>query len=176
LSYINPNASFFPNGARGSTTELFATVGTSLFPGELYGFYPHAEVHYDPDEVDGFYWAGGVGKTLGIGQALEAFGLKPAGDAGALLDRFSFTLNATVAYSSLNHSDWTYGLEEAGFSDFSGSGTLTFRIDKNTVISTGVGGAVIIDPQLRDWFDDIDIRSDNVWVTFGIGWEFGSSS
>lgn len=177
LSYVLPNASFFPNGPRGSTTEVFGNLGSPFFSDKIYSFYPHFAVNYDPDEGDGFYFNAGVGKAVLIAEVLDIFGLKPSGGfAAKAVDSLSFQVDLAVGYSSSRHSFWTYGIREEGFADFTGIGTLSCKLDENTVVSIGVGGASILDEDLRDWFDTINIENDNVWVSFGIGWEFGSTS
>ena len=177
LSYVIPNGSFFPNGPRGSTTEIFGNLGSPIFSEEPYRFYPHFAVNYDPDEADGFYFNAGIGKGTLISEILDIFGLKPSGGfAAKVVDSLSFQIDVGVGYSSARESFWNYGLSEEGFADFTGTGTLSCKIDKNTVVSVGVGGSSIIDQDLRDCFDTINIENDNVWVIFGIGWEFGGAS
>lgn len=177
LTYVLPNGSAFPNGPRGTTTELFANVGTPVFAGEIYSFYPHFTTHYDPDEADGFYFKGGVAKGVGIRPALDRLGIAPPGDLSRrIVESLSFQVNLAVGYSSSDQAFWDYGLDKGGFSDFTGTGTLLCRFFERTTISVGVGGSTIIDEDLDEWFDLIGIDSDNVWVRFGVGWEFGGES
>jgi hypothetical protein len=177
ISYILPNASFFPNGPRGTTSAVFGTIGGQVFGEELYSFYPHFTTIYDPDEANGFYFKGGLAKGVNFGGLLEDFGLLPAGESvQKALKNLNFEINAAAGYASGNQSLWDYGLHKEGFADFTGTGTLSYSIDAMTVFSIGVGGSTIIDDKIEDWFDLIDIDSDNIWVNIGIGFKFGNTS
>lgn len=149
LSYILPDGREFPNGVRGSTTEVFGTVA-----GELLGFQPAITVHYDGDEVDGFYFNGSVRRPFSIS------------------DRFRADLGVSLGYSTRDEADWTYGIETAGFSDLKGEARLFYDHNDNTTFMLGVAGSTIVDDKIEDWFEVIDIESDNVWVFLGILWSF----
>ncbi|HLU48733.1 MAG TPA: hypothetical protein VK116_11640, partial [Planctomycetota bacterium] len=140
---------------RTSTTELFAAADVGLFQRELWGFSPHLSVHYDPDEADGVYLQGGV-----------------RSQRYKIWRELTFGVDFAIAYSDNGHSLWTYGLDESGFADFRGTGSLAYAFNANTVGFLGVSGSVIIDGDLQDWFDVIGIDSENVWVHGGMEFTF----
>ncbi len=154
LAYILPNGSDFPNGVRGSTTEFFMMISKPLFEQEIYSFTPSIRMDYDPDEVDGFYFVGEINKGIQIN------------------DLFRVDLGVGLGYSEENHSDWTYGVDAAGLADLRGTAALTYIFDEATTVTLGLGASTIIDSEIRDWFDLIDIDSENFWVSLGVGWTF----
>lgn len=154
LAYVIPNGSEFPNGVRGSTTELFVSAHKTLFGDEIYSFTPSIRMDYDPDEVDGFYFRGGLSKGIPLGQM------------------FQLDLGVHLGYSEENHSDWTYGVDEAGLADLRGSAAVSYFFDESTTVYLGVGASTIIDSEIRDWFDIVGIDSDNFWVNLGVSWTF----
>lgn len=140
---------------RTSTSEVFASADLDLFQDRVWGFTPHATVHYDPDEADGVYLNGGIrSKQYSIWRDLSAI------------------VDLTVGYSDDAHSLWTYGVSDAGFADFTGKATLLYDLNENTFAFAGVAGSVIIDSEIADWFDLIGIDSENVWARGGIGYRF----
>ena len=156
LQYVLPNGSQFPNGPRGTTSEVFVSGSTTLFGDEVYSFVPVASVHYDVDESEGWYLNGGIRKDLPL----------------PWIDALRSDISATVGWSSDKHSLWAYGLEESGFADFQGGLRLHYDLNENTTVSAGVAGSVLIDQDLRDWVELIDISEDNVWVWLGMTWSW----
>lgn len=168
-SYVLPNGSEFLNGPRGTTTELFATAGGDVLPKSIFGFYPLMSLHYDVDEAEGFYLNGGVHK-----------GFTLAGD-------LRLDLGVSLGYSSENHSRWTYGTAEEGFSDLRGTATLTYPLGEATIIAAGVAASTITDDDIRRWIEtraivrrrpgaldpfERGIDTDTVWYTLGVTHEF----
>ncbi|MFN0057182.1 MAG: hypothetical protein ACKVX7_01880 [Planctomycetota bacterium] len=152
ISYVLPDGSEFPNGVRGTTTEVFGVVGHEI----PFGLYPSFRADIDWDEVDGYY----------LNTAIErALALPPIDPVRALV-------KLSLGYSDDNHSDWTYGLDESGFSDLRAAGTLFYDYNANTTFSLGLAASTILDDDLRDWFELIDISPDNVWITTGVGFTF----
>ncbi|MCA8959281.1 MAG: hypothetical protein KDC38_02160 [Planctomycetes bacterium] len=147
-SYILPNGTEFPNGERGTTTEFFLNL-----TGEVLGITTEAELHYDWDEVDGYYAKLGARKIF-------------------RRNRLAFELGAHVGYSDDNHSEWTYGLKEAGLADLRGTAKVNFAFDDRTDLFARLGASTILDSDLRDWFDLIGINENNIWLELGVDWSF----
>lgn len=147
-SYVLPDGAFFPNGPRGTTTEMFASVGH-----DIAGFYPMLVVHYDVDEVDGFYANTGVSRGFDLGEKLSLAG------------------EVALGYSNDDHSLWAYGIEEAGLADLRGTATATYLATLNTSVVLQLAASTILDSTIQDWFDDVlGIDSDNFWASIGIVW------
>jgi hypothetical protein len=154
VGYILPDGADFPNGVRGSTTEVFTSAGTALFEGKFYSLRPVARVHYDGDEANGLYLNGGLFKSF------------------AVIRNLSADLGVSLGYSDDGHSDWTYGLSEEGIADLRGTARFLYALSDNTTAWVGLGASTIIDRDLQDWFDLLGIDRDNVWGTVGLGWSF----
>ncbi|MEM7263213.1 MAG: hypothetical protein AAF488_14580 [Planctomycetota bacterium] len=148
VSYILPNGLEFPNGERGTTTEWFLSI-----VGEILGVTTEAELHYDWDEVDGYYAKVGARK-------------------GFKREKLGAEIGAHLSYSDDDHSDWTYGLSESGFADVRATGKVTYDFDDRTTFYGELGLSTIIDSELRDWFDLIGIEENNVWLELGVNWRF----
>ena len=147
-SYVLPDAAFFPNGPRGSTTETFLSVGR-----DVRGFYPLLVLHYDFDEVDGLYANAGVSRSFGLGEKLALEG------------------NLSLGYSDEDHSLWTYGLEESGLADLRGTASASYLSSEHTTIVLEFAASTILDSAIEDWMDDVlEIESNNVWASLGIAW------
>lgn len=149
LTYALPDGREFPNGVRGTTTEIFSTIA-----GELFGFLPSLTIHYDGDEIDGFYVNAGVKRPFEFG------------------DRFALEVGASLGYSDDDQSDWSYGIDTGGLADLQGKAQLFYTFNDNTTFTGGVAGSTIIDSDIERWFDVIGIESDNVWAFLGILWAF----
>lgn len=149
LAYVLPDGREFPNGIRGSTTEIFGTV-----EGDVIGFFPSLTVHYDGDEVDGVYIETGVRRPF------------------ELSDKLSIDAALNVGYSDKNQSDWNYGLDRAGLADLRGEIKAFYAWNDSTTLMAGVAGSTILDKDIEDWFDVIGIDSDNVWGFIGVLWSF----
>ena len=150
-SYALQNPDDFPlTGERGETKEAFVEVGR-LVPFDLY---PAVSVHFDFDEVDGWYMTGSVAREFPLDEKLTA-------DA-----------KVALSYSDEEASDWTYGLDAAGLADLRVSGALNYFYDDHTTLLTSLNFATIVDDELSDWFDAIGIESDNFWITLGVVWGY----
>lgn len=156
-SYNVPNGEEFVLRAaaspRGSTTEVFATVAT-----EVAGFVPQLEVHYDYDEVDGFYLNGSVARGWAIDERLTLIG------------------TVALGWSDEDMSLWAYGVPlgrgGAGLADLEGSARLTYALDEHTTLSFLVAASTIVDDDIADWFDIVEIDDSPLWASLGIGWSF----
>jgi hypothetical protein len=166
-SYVLPAGSEFLNGSRGTTSELFAALGSDLFPGKLYGFYVLFAAYYDPHKVDGYYLNGGIFKGWDLAEKLRLH------------------LGGSLGYSDKNHSLWTYGQAQEGFTDLRGTLALEYAIAENTTIAAGVAASTILHGVIRDWIrtraiveraPDGSLRrgidTDTVWYTLGVHWRF----
>jgi hypothetical protein len=165
--YVLPNGSEYLNESRGTTTEVFASVGGDVLPESIFGFYPLVTAHQDIDEADGVYVNGGIFKGF------------------ELMKELSLHLGASIGYSNEKHSIWTYGVKEDGFSDLRGTATLSYRLDEHTTIAVSVAAWTLIDTDIERWVNNRAIVSDHgggnfrrgintdtVWGTAGVSWKF----
>ena len=165
FAYVHPFASEFPNGARGSTTEVFGTVGFPLFSDEWFRIRPFGSVHADFDESNGLYAQAGIQKEIAFAD-FETFA------ENEFFRNLAIDLQVMAGYSDEGHSWWAYGLEDVGLSDVQGRLRVSYHFSPQFRVFAGVDGSVVIDDELRDWFDVINIGTDNVWGTVGVGWTF----
>ena len=152
-SYALQNPDDFPrapNGERGETKELFVTASREID----YGIVPSLSVHWDFDEAEGIYLNAAALREFPIDEKWVA-------DAGV-----------SLGYSDENQSDWNYGIEESGFADARLRGGVSYFMDRHTTLRGSVNFSTIVDSKLRDWFDVIDISTENVWVTLGATWSY----
>lgn len=148
-AYILPNGLEFPFGQRGETKEVFVEAGRAV--GD---FYPALRLFYDFDEVEDLYAQGSVRYDLPIDEDWAA----------------DFEL--TLGYSGEDQSVWNYGIAESGLADLRGVGSVYYAWDEFTEVRAQIGLSTILDSGIEDWFEAIDIESDNAWVTLGVGWSF----
>lgn len=144
-------------GVRGSTNEVSLTVAQREI---ALGITPRVEIHYDYDEIDGYY-------------------LRAGATRGFVLDeKLRLDLELHLGYSDEKHSFWMYGIDEAGFADLGAEVRLGYQIDAATNVSLFVAGSSLVDKDLRDWFDGVltdsglPIASDNLWGGIGVSWNF----
>ena len=135
---------------RGETKELFLVISREVF----WELVPAIGIHYDFDEVDGWYFNGAVTRAFPIAE-------KFAADAGV-----------SLGYSDGDQSEWNYGLNESGLADLQAAGRLSYFLDDHTTIRASVNGSTIIDEDLQDWFDLIDIAHNNLWASIGVNWGY----
>lgn len=138
--------------ARGPTTEFFVRAST-----DVAGFTPAVTLHYDWDEIDGFYGEADVSRTFELVRDDE--------EDRTLL---SARANVGLAYSDRNQSAWNYGLQKGGLADLRGGIELGYAFDERTTLVLAVRGSSILDNQLRGWFDVIGIDPDVAWASLGI--------
>ncbi len=151
ISYALQNPDDFPFAAeRGETKELFFDVSRPVG----WELVPSLTFHYDFDEVEGLYVNGAVSREFPVREKLVA------------------EARVSLGWSDEEQSDWTYGLEEAGLADLQGRAGLAYRLDENTTIRLELSGSTIVDEDLRDWFDQIDVDADTVWVSLGASWAY----
>ncbi|MCX6638941.1 MAG: hypothetical protein NTW14_00450 [bacterium] len=85
------------------------------------------------------------------------------------------TLNASVGYGNKNHHQYWFGMDKAGFCDFTGSLNLAYAPPKwgaYMSVSGELGYATILDKDIADLFKNVNGKdiSSNLW--FGLGLNF----
>jgi hypothetical protein len=151
VSYVPQNADDFPFvEERGETKEFFVDIA---HPGP-FGIVPSLTLHYDFDEVEGWYLNTAVARGFPINEKL------------------ALDLRLSLGHSDSRQSDWNYGLRASGLADLQGSGRLTYQLDKNTTLHLSVNGSTIVDSDLRDWFDVLGIDADTYWAGIGVRWTY----
>jgi hypothetical protein len=151
VEYALQNPDDFPFAAeRGETKELFVSVSRPV----AWELVPSLTIHYDIDEVEGWYANAATERAFTINEEFVA-------DA-----------SVSLGYSDEEQSDWNYGLPESGLADLRATGRVSYLFDAHTTIQATLNASTIIDEDLRDWFDLIDISADNVWVALGVVWGY----
>ncbi len=152
-SYNLPRGNLFPNGERGSTNEIFASIST-----DVSGFRPQFVAHYDFDEVDGMYLNGEVSRGFVINE------------------KWSANVAVSLGWSDEEQSFWNYGVPDgfggSGLADLQGTGRLFYQYDDHTSFQLLLAASTIVDSDIKDWFDLIEIDSDQFWASIGVGWSF----
>lgn len=148
-SYNLPNGQEFQNGERGGTNELFVLASTEILEAN-----PYVSVHYDFDEVKDFYARAGLFEEFPIG-----------GD-------FTLELDGSYGYAGGDQSEWMYGLNDPSWADLRGSIQLNYAYDERTTLGLGVHGSTFLDDTKEQWFRDLGIASDVIWVSLGVNWSF----
>jgi hypothetical protein len=150
-SYTLPNGLEFPNGERGSTTELFARVGHEV----TWGLYPQLELRADYDEADGWY-----------------LNLSVRRDFPLPVDRLHLDLMVSQGFIDEDQAFWEYGFEETGWADLRGEARLLYDWDDHTTFHLTIAGSTMIDQELQDWFQLIGIRDDVAWIAAGVTFRY----
>lgn len=148
VHYTWNNGEMFPFGAFPATAELFVRAD---FDVEVVR--PAIEVHYDIDEVEGFYVRAELAREF------------------ALTDDVVLQLQGHAGWSDEDHSLWLYRTSESSFADAALAATIVWHADEVTAMHAGVHGSTILGDDLRDWFDG-RVDPDNVWFTTGVTWAF----
>ncbi|MEZ6038636.1 MAG: hypothetical protein R3F29_14230 [Planctomycetota bacterium] len=149
FNYVLPNGQEFPNGERGTTSEVFVTVSATVLEAT-----PYISWHYDFDEVRAPYYRGGLTETFDFGKG------------------FSLVLDGSLGYATSAQSSWMYAIDASGWADLRGSATLNYQYDPRTTLSVSANGSRIVDTEINDWFQQIDIDADPIWFTFGVAFAF----
>jgi hypothetical protein len=152
ISYALQNPDDFPlTDERGETKELFANVSRLV----AWGLVPSLTIHYDFDEVDGWYFNGAVAREFPIDE------------------KFVADASLSLGYSDEDQSDWNYGLPESGLADLRATGRVSYLFDAHTTLHASLNGSTMVDEDLRDWFDDdINVDPDTFWITLGVTWAY----
>ncbi|MCA8949948.1 MAG: hypothetical protein KDE27_10630 [Planctomycetes bacterium] len=148
-SYNVPNGLEFPNGERGGTTEVFATVSANVLETK-----PFLSLHYDFDEVRSTYLRGGISEDF------------------ELADGLTLNVLGWLGYARAGQSAWMYGIDRTGLADLAGSIELGYVYDERTTFDCGLHGSLIVDSTIQDWFGQLGIDDSPWWVTLGVNWAF----
>lgn len=151
VDYLLQNPDDFPFATeRGETKEVFVQAARLV----AWDLYPFLAVHYDYDEVEGFYLNGGISRAFPL--------------------REKWVLETTVAlgYSDEDQSDWNYGVMESGLADLRATGAVSYQFDRHATLRASVNGSSILDDDIQDWFDQIGVDSDNFWASIGVTWAY----
>lgn len=154
INYNLPNGLEFPFGERGATSE-FMVEGTYQLSEKLLSIVPFLAVHYDFDEVEGFYVRGGLGHTLEID------------------DDFTFSSELGLAWMDSDQANWIYAQpDDSGLADLTLRGTLEYAIDAHTTANAFLAYSTVLDSDFRDWFDIIGLDPDQFWFGLGVSWAY----
>lgn len=135
---------------RGPTTEVFARIAQ-----DLSGLVPAIIVHYDIDEVEDFYVEGNLRYNHAFSESVTG------------------GIEGHIGWSGEDHSEWAYGVDEEGFSDWRVGGDIAFAVSENMTLRGMIAYGQIYNIEIRDWFDDdIGIDDKNLWGGVGITWSF----
>jgi len=153
ISYALQNGDDFvkaPDGERGETKEIFVSAARET----VWQLVPSLRVHYDFDEVEGWYFNLGVSRDFPINE------------------EFLVDSRISLGYADDDQADWLYGLEDGGLADLQFRAGLLYFMDLNTTITLGLNYSTIVDDDISDWFDVIDIDPDTFWADLGVTWAY----
>lgn len=158
VDYVLPNGPEFITSSpafseRGETKELFFGVGYDVWN----GLTPFIEGHRDIDETEGFYG------ELGLRQGF------------AFNERLDGHFRVAAGYSDEDHAAWTWGETptfDAAFAVLLGEFQVDYEYDEATDLYVRLGGSTIIDGEQEDWFETIEVESDNAWILLGVRWSY----
>jgi len=154
VSYALQNGDDFaraPDGERGETKELFFVVQRPT----VWELVPALRVHYDIDEVEGWYWNASVSRGFPVREDMVV---------GS---------RVSLGYADADQADWLYGIDQGGLADLQLHGGLEYFLDQNTTLRLGLNFSTILEDDVRDWLeDDIDIDADAFWAALGVTWAY----
>jgi len=153
VSYALQNPDDFPkapSGERGETKEVFFSAARPT----VWELVPSLTVHYDIDEVEGWYFNAALSRDFPINE------------------EFIADSSISLGYADSDQSDWLYGIDEGGFSDLQAHAGLQYLLDVNTTLRLGLNYSTIVDNDISDWFDTINIDPDTFWADFGVVWAY----
>ena len=156
ISYMLPNGLEFPFGERGETSE-FMVEAVYTPPRDTLPVKPFAAVHYDFDEVEGFYLRGGANHQLAFGDEEET----------------QLTTILSIGWMDQSMAFWNYAdPDNQGLADASLRTTLTHKLGPHTTLNGFVAYSTIVDGGLREWFDTIAIDPDQLYAGVGVSWTY----
>jgi len=153
VSYALQNGDDFPrapSGERGETKEVFVRAARET----VWNLVPSLILHYDFDEVEGWYWNAAVSRDFPIN------------------DDFLIDSRISLGYADDDQADWLYGLDDGGLADLQLRAGLLYLMDLNTTIRLGLNYSTIVDSDISDWFDVIGIDPDTFWADLGVTWAY----
>lgn len=155
INYNLPNGLEFPFGERGATNE-FLIGGTYQLSEKFLSLQPRLALHYDYDEVDGFYINAGVSHQHEV------------------TEKVLVTTDLGLGWMDGNQTFWNYGQPE----DESGLADLQLKVQGDYLFRAGttftgfIAYSRIVDSELREWFDLIQIDPDQIVANLGVRWQF----
>ncbi len=139
----------FPNGAGGSTTELFASFGW-----DKWGLSPSVTVYVDFDQVDGAYLNGSISKGYEVSENTSA------------------EVSLGLGYTDEDHASAYYGAAESGLADLLLTASIAHTYDEGPTVSAFVSTSQIVGSDLEDAVEAAGMDADNTWAGLSIGWSF----
>ncbi|HEX5050885.1 MAG TPA: hypothetical protein VFZ65_03855 [Planctomycetota bacterium] len=134
---------------RGDTTEAFVLASMDVLEAT-----PYFSWNYDFVEVDSSYYRGGLTEDFELAKG------------------WKLTLDGSLGYAGSGQSQWMYGIATSGFADLRGEAVVAWDYDERTTIDFGLHGSLIVDSQIKDWFQLIGVDDDVIWVSVGMTWSF----
>ncbi len=154
ITYNLPNGLEFPFGERGQTSE-FMVEGVYALPDSWLSIQPFLAVHYDFDEVTGFYIRGGAAHTYEID------------------DKTRLTSELGIAWMDQDMAFWNFSEpRNSGLSDATLRATVDHDLDPHTSVTGFVAYSTVVDSDFRDWFDLIGIDTDQLYAGVGVRWSY----
>lgn len=155
INYNLPNGTEFPFGERGATSE-FMLSGLYQLPKKWLSLRPSMTIHYDFDEVDGFYIEGGLNHSY------------------ELTEETSVHTSLGLGWMDGDQTFWNYGIPDdvGGLADARARVTVDHEIRPGTVLTGFAAYSRVMDSELQDWFDLIQIDSNQTYAGLGVRWIF----
>ena len=155
INYNLPNGLEFPFGERGATSE-FLVEGSYQLPDSWLAIVPALAVHYDFDEVEGFYIRGSLGHEHEFNE------------------KMLLATELGLAWMDGNQAFWHYAepTDRSGLADLTLRGTFEYGFDNHTTASAFLAYSTIVDSQYREWFDTIGLRPEQFYGGIGIRWSY----
>lgn len=155
INYNLPNGLEFPLGERGATSE-FMLAGTYSLPEDFFSLQPSLAMHYDFDEVEGFYFVMGLGHSHDVSEVTTL--------------RSSFGLG----WMDGDQTFWNYGQpsRSSGLADATLRVDVDHEIQQGTILTGFLAYSRIVDSELREWFDVINIDPTQLAIGAGVRWLF----
>lgn len=161
-NYVLPNGKEFVNTERGTTSEVFVLASANVLDAN-----PYVSMHYDFDQVQDWYFRGGIGETFPLGE------------------KFDISLDGSIGYITNGQAQWLFGADKSGIADLRGLIALNWRYDPRTTFSISLNGSTMLDSGISRWMQQQNqyrigtgqslgtgIDPDPVWVTIGGGFQF----
>lgn len=159
-SYMLPNGLEFPFGERGQTSE-FMVEGVYQLSEAFQSVQPFFAVHYDYDEVNGFYLRGGAKHTH------------------ALNEETSLTTAVSIGWMDDDMVFWNYAdPNNSGLADATLRATVDHTLAPHVTLTGFAEYSTVVDSDLRDWFDSLQSASidgvdpDQLYAGVGVRWSY----
>ncbi len=155
INYNLPNGLEFPFGERGATSE-FMLSGMYKLPEKFLSLRPTLAVHYDFDEVEGFYIRAGIDHQYEVSE------------------KTSVTSALGLAWMDGDQTFWNYGQRDdtSGLADGTLRVTVDHEVQPGTILTGFLAYSRIMDSEIEDWFDLIDIDPTQTYGGLGVRWVF----